>query len=448
MCTDYHPLSSNDRGADDGLGFTRRSLLGAGLTMVSAAATVPGFVSRAGVAMADTSMRVSSRAGVPEERVLVVVQLSGGNDGLNTIVPASRSAYHRARGDLAVGEREVLSIPNGFAGADTGVGLHPMLREVGELMGSGRAAVVQGVGYPNPNRSHFVSMDIWHTASPEKQGSTGRGWIGRAFDAAGHDAGGMACVSLGSEAPLAALGEHSRAVSFSHAETFRWSGADLHPAVAQAYDAALDTPLTQGASSALDEDPLAFVQRTALDARAASEKVRKAVAGSAERSFPGSSLGRQLEMVSKMIRAGLPTRVYYVNHGGFDTHAGQRFAHPNLLRQFSEAVSAFQESLELSGDASRVVTMAFSEFGRRVQANASGGTDHGVAGPVFLLGDPVKPGLWGEHPSLTDLDDGDLKHAIDFRSVYADVLGNWLKLDDAAALGRRFRPTGLIRDSA
>ncbi|MEM1446080.1 MAG: DUF1501 domain-containing protein [Planctomycetota bacterium] len=448
MCLDYHPLSSNDRGSADGLGFTRRSLLGAGLTMVSAAATVPGFISRAGVAMADTTMRVSSRAGVPEDRVLVVVQLSGGNDGLNTIVPYAQSTYHRARGELAVSDREVLGIPGGFPGADTGVGLNPMLRQVGELMAAGKAAVVQGVGYPNPNRSHFVSMDIWHTASPEKQGNTGRGWIGRAFDAAGADAGGMACVSLGNEAPLATLGEHTRAVSFTDAETFRWSGADLHPALAEAYDAAIDTPLTQDRRSSLDDDPLAFVQRTALDARAASEKVRQAVRGRAEVSFPGSYLGEQLEMVSKMIRAGLPTRVYYVNHGGFDTHAGQRYAHPNLLRQFSEAVAAFQEALEQSGDASRVVTMAFSEFGRRVKANGSGGTDHGVAGPVFLMGEPVKPGLWGEHPSLTDLDDGDLKHAIDFRSVYADVLGNWLELDDAAALGRRFRPTGLIRTPA
>ncbi len=448
MCRDYHPLSSNDRGASDGFGFTRRSLLGAGLTMVSAAATVPGFISRAGVAMADTSMRVSSRAGVPEDRVLVVVQLSGGNDGLNTVAPIGQSAYYRARGDLAVGDREAIGIPPGVSGADTGVGLHPMLRQVGELMGRGKAAIVQGVGYPNPNRSHFVSMDIWHTASPESSGNTGRGWIGRAFDAAGHDTGGMACVSLGSEAPLATLGETSRAVAFSNAQTFRWSGADLHPSVAAAYDAALDTPLQTDGALGVDDDPLAFVQRTALDARAASEKVRKAVAGRAEVSFPSSGLARQLEMVSKMIRAGLPTRVYYVNHGGFDTHAGQRYAHPNLLRQFSEAVAAFQQALEQSGDAPRVVTLAFSEFGRRVQANASGGTDHGVAGPVFLLGDPVKPGLWGEHPSLIDLDDGDLKHAIDFRSVYADVLGNWLKLDDAKALGRRFRPTGLIRTSA
>jgi uncharacterized protein (DUF1501 family) len=445
MCTDYHPLSSNGRGASDGYGFTRRSLLGAGLSMVSAAATVPGFISRAGVAMADTTMRVSSQAGVPEERVLVVVQLSGGNDGLNTLVPAAQSAYHRARGDLAIGERDVLSLPASLPGADTGVGLHPNLRPIGELMQAGRAAVVQGVGYPNPNRSHFVSMDIWHTASPEKQGNTGRGWIGRAFDAAGQDAGGMACVSLGKEAPLATLGEHTRAVSFDDADTFRWSGADLHPAVAQAYDAAIDTPLHTGTPTDLDDDPLAFVQRTALDARAASEKVRRAVAGRAEVSFPGSGLGRQLEMVSKMIRAGLPTRVYYVNHGGFDTHAGQRYAHPNLLRQFADAMAAFEAALDRSGDAKRVVSLAFSEFGRRVQANGSGGTDHGVAGPVFLFGDAVKPGLWGEHPSLTDLDNGDLKHAIDFRSVYADVLGNWLELNDAAALGRRFRPTGLIR---
>ncbi len=440
MCTDYHPLSSNDTAAPDGYGFTRRSLLGAGLTMVSAAATVPGFIGTAGTALADTTMRLKHKPGVPEDRVLVVVQLSGGNDGLNTVVPYGQSAYYRARQTLGVNEREVLAIP----GVD-GVGLNPVLRPVLGLMEQGRAAVVQGVGYPNPNRSHFVSMDIWHTASPETQGRGGRGWIGRALD--GVDTpDGLSCVAMGAEAPLATYGEISRAVSFESPDLFKWSGRELHPAIDHAYDAVLDTPLGGKLDSggSVSDDPLAFVQRTALNARVASDKIRKAVDQRTAESFPGSGLGRQLSTVAKMIRADLPTRVYYVNHGGFDTHAGQQFAHPNLLRQFAEAIDAFQRELERSGDASRVVTLAFSEFGRRVKQNASGGTDHGVAGPVFLFGDAVRPGLWGEHPSLHDLDDGDLKHAIDFRSVYADVLGNWMKLNDGEVLGRKFRSTGLI----
>ncbi len=444
MCTDYHPLSSNDTAATDGYGFTRRALLGAGMGMVSAAVTVPGFITRAGVAMADTSMRVSSKSGVPEDRVLVVVQLSGGNDGLNTVVPFGNGAYYRNRPGLAVPDDQVLRVP----GQD-GVGLNPGLRPVLELMEQGRAAVVQGVGYPNPNRSHFVSMDIWHTASPETDGGTGRGWIGKALDGV-KVADGLGCVSMGAEAPLATYGKQTRAVSFASPENFRWTGRDLHPDMSKTYDDLLDTPLDQQHARRTDlgEDPLAFVQRTALDARVASERVRRAVAQRTNNSFPGSGLGRQLEMVAKMIRADLPTRVYYVNHGGFDTHAGQVNTHANLVRQFGEAIGAFHRELEQTGDAGRVVTMAFSEFGRRVKQNASGGTDHGVAGPVFLFGDAVQPGLWGDHPSLTDLLDGDLKHGVDFRSIYADVLGNWLELDDGAALGKTFRPTGLIRASA
>jgi uncharacterized protein (DUF1501 family) len=192
-------------------------------------------------------------------------------------------------------------------------------------------------------------------------------------------------------------------------------------------------------------DPLSFVQRTALDAQVASERVRKAVARKTGTKFPGNGLGKQLEAVAKMITASLPTRVYYVTMSGFDTHANQANAHANLMQQFAEALAAFDAELQATGHADRVITMAFSEFGRRVHQNASGGTDHGCAGPMFIFGSAVKTPVLGRHPSLAKLDQGDLIYNIDFRRVYADVLSNWMKMDSASVLAKNFEPLGIVR---
>ncbi|MEM6756922.1 MAG: DUF1501 domain-containing protein, partial [Planctomycetota bacterium] len=225
---------------------------------------------------------------------------------------------------------------------------------------------------------------------------------------------------------------------------------DLHPAVASTYQG---MQAADGAGQSAPDDPSLdamtdFVRRTAMDAQVASQKVRRAVAADTRTNFPRHGLARQLRSVATMIRAELPTRVYYVTMGGFDTHANQQGRHNQLMRQFAESIAAFQAELDATGHADRVLTVAFSEFGRRVAQNASAGTDHGAAGPVFVFGPNIKDRLIGSHPSLTDLDRGDLKYKIDFRQVYAELLDNWLQLDANAALGQRYRHPGILSYSA
>jgi uncharacterized protein (DUF1501 family) len=417
---------------------TRRQFLTTGLGMVSTLATAPAFLLSSTRTLAQTRSDLSSLPGVPDDRVLVVIQLSGGNDGLNTVIPFGQRAYHVARPQLAVRENDVIKLDE-----VNGIGLHPSLAPLRELIGEGQCAIQQGVGYPNPNRSHFASMDIWHAGDTMKHGgSRGVGWLGKALDASidpREDDAGLACISLGNEAPMAVQGRKVKPVTFERAELFRWAGRDLHPDLSEAYDALHAAPPSR------DEDAASFVYRTALGAQVASDKVRQAVSRDSRTPFPGSGLGRQLRMVANMIGAELPTRVYYVAMGGFDTHAGQANQHANLLTQFAEAVKAFHDELKATGHRRRVVTLAFSEFGRRVAQNSSAGTDHGCAGPVFVFGQHVKPGLLGEHPSLTHLDQGDLIHHTDFRSVYAALLENWMKMDATAALGRAFKPADLLR---
>ena len=418
---------------------TRRQFLTTGLGMVSTFATVPSFLLSSTRALAQTRTDLSSIPGVPDDRVLVVIQLSGGNDGLNAVIPFGERAYHLARPQLAVPEKDVLKLDD-----VAGIGLHPSLAPLRDLIDGKLCAIQQGVGYPNPNRSHFASMDIWHAGDTmEGGGSRGIGWIGKALDAAidpRHDEAGLACISLGNEAPMAVQGRRVKPVTFERAELFRWVGRDLHPDLSDAYDALHAAPPAANA-----DDPASFVYRTALGAQVASDQVRKAVSLDTRTAFPNSGLGRQLRTVANMIRAELPTRVYYVAMGGFDTHAGQANQHANLLTQFAEAVKAFQDELAATGNQKRVMTMAFSEFGRRVAQNSSAGTDHGCAGPVFVFGDHVKPGLLGQHPSLSDLDQGDLIHHTDFRSVYAALLDGWMKMDATAALGRPFKPADILR---
>ncbi|MFW6059308.1 MAG: DUF1501 domain-containing protein [Phycisphaeraceae bacterium] len=428
--------------------YTRRRFLQTGLAMISTVASVPAFLSRsAGVLAADTAMDLSSKPGVPDDRVLVVVQLSGGNDGLNTVIPYGLPTYYRQRPTLAVPDNAVLPVDT-----DTGIGLHPALRDVWEMAGEGIASIVQGVGYPNPNRSHFASMDVWHTGDTNPTGSNrGRGWIGRALDIAKRqqpadenentEAHNLDCITLGTEAPLATQGRHVKPIAFQRPELLKWTGRDMDPALGEAYDAlhAGDAP-GDG-----PDDPRRFIFRTALDAQVASERVRRAVARDAKTRFPQNPLANQLQMVAAMIGAELPTRVYYVGLGGFDTHANQPWQHQRLLEQFSSAMRAFYRELQATGHDKRVVTMAFSEFGRRVAQNGSGGTDHGTAGPLFLFGDAPRGGLHGMHPTLDELDNGDLIYTTDFRSIYHDLLTGWMKIDPRAALGQPYPGAGILQ---
>ena len=425
-------------------GFTRREFLHSGLAIVSTAGTIPTFLHHSGQVFADAPGTPGARPGVPEDRILVVIQLSGGNDGLNTVVPFGMDAYYKQRSAIGIDAKQVLTVDKA-----KGIGLHPGMGELYDLLQNGQASIIQGVGYPNPNRSHFASMDIWHTGDT-LDGSLagvpkGTGWVGRAMDnladrgAADHQ---NCTICIGDEAPLAAEGKRVAPIAFEQANQFRWVGADLHPALGEQYQR-MNVQAAEDAAGVGSQ--AAFVRRTQLDAQLASDRIRNAVAAGPVTSFPSGRLANQLKMVAAMIRAELPTRVYYVGLGGFDTHAGQPGRHAQLLTEFSNAVAGFTRELEALGQKDRVLTMAFSEFGRRVRQNASAGTDHGTAGPMFLFGPMVRPGLIGEHPSLAKLDDGDLMYHTDFRSVYAAILDGWLVADSTKVLGRRFQPARVLQ---
>ncbi|MEQ8844465.1 MAG: DUF1501 domain-containing protein [Phycisphaerales bacterium] len=423
----------------DSKAFTRRAFLERGMLLASATVAAPGFVQSTALGLPSPSAMLSSLAGVPEDRVLVVVQLSGGNDGLNTVVPYGMDEYYRARRGIGIPRQNVLELD-----ARQGLGLHPALDAMKGLYDEGLCSVFQGVGYPNPNRSHFKSMDIWHTADTS---GTGEGWIGRYLDSecvgfgkgeSGSLEGSPPAVAIGRDAPLAMQGRKVNPVSFENAEVFRWLGEDHDAALKGRYD---ELNRRDGASTG--QSNADFLTKTALDAQVSSDMIRQAVSTQPLAQYPGNGLARQLSMIAQMIRAGMKTRIYYATLGGFDTHAGQGAAngrHAQLLRQMATSIQAFYQDLKAQGNDGRVMTLTFSEFGRRVSQNASGGTDHGTAAPMFLFGPMVRPGVHGTHPSMSDLDNGDLKHTLDFRHIYSGVLGSWMGADADAILGQRYRP--------
>ena len=427
----------------DSKAFTRRAFLGRGMMLASASLAAPGFVQSSALGLPSPSQWLTSLAGVPEDRVLVIVQLSGGNDGLNTVVPYGSDEYYRARRGIGIARRNVLELDE-----KQGLGLHPALESMKALYDEGLCSVFQGVGYPNPNRSHFKSMDIWHTADTS---GVGEGWIGRYLDSecvgfgkgeSGTLEGSPPAVAIGRDAPLAMQGMKIKPVSFENAEVFRWLGEDHDHALKAKYDELnrREHASSERAGGVSNAD---FLTKTALDAQVSSDLIRRAVSVQPLVRYPGNGLARQLSMIAQMIRAGLKTRIYYATLGGFDTHAGQGGAngrHAQLLRQMATSMQAFYQDLKEQGNDDRVMTLTFSEFGRRVSQNASGGTDHGTAAPMFLFGPMVRPGVHGTHPSMSDLDSGDLKHTLDFRHVYAGVLESWMGVEPDAILGRRYRP--------
>lgn len=408
-----------------------------GMAFLSMATTVPLFMQRSAEGiMLPLGSLVTSRPGVPDDRVLVVIQLAGGNDGLNTVVPYGSREYYTKRAQIAVGAPGSTNYGAGAAlpipGVD-GYGLHPNLTGLLELMDQGQAAMVQGIGYPNPNRSHFTSTDIWHTAN---QSGQGYGWLGKYFDnTCQGQPSPKGSIAIGNEAPHALLGATQKAVTFETEELFRWAGGKVDDTLEKSYDEINRKAELRGVEK---ESQLDFLLRTSLDAQVSSDRIRAAVAKKPLVAFPNGKLSQQLQLISSMIRADLPTRVYYASLGGFDTHANQIGSHANLMRQVGDALNAFQRDLNKQGNTGKVLTMVFSEFGRRVAQNGSGGTDHGTAAPMFLIGDQVQPGLLGTHPSLTTLDQGDLIFNTDFRQVYASILEDWMGADAKAILGKKY----------
>ena len=389
---------------------TRRQLLKRS-SLFALAPTVPCFLAR--LARAVEAKR--------DERVLVVIQLDGGNDGINTVVPFRDEGYAKHRQQLRLPEDKLHKLSDHVA-------LHPAMRAMAELFERQNLAVVQGVGYPNPNRSHDVSMAIWHTARSDRAEHKSYGWLGRALDAL-PDADGVirapGAMLVGDGAlPGALVGRRSIASTFGRLDE-----------LAVQNEAARAASLTGPAEDGLE----AFLRRSALDAYVTADTVNAAASRHRSKAaYPASQLAEHLNMIARLIEADLPARVYYAVQRGYDTHAVQLPTQARLLGELSAALAAFLDDLTQAGLAERVLVMTFSEFGRRVAENASGGTDHGTAAPMFLAGGGVKGGLFGQTPRLLDLDDGDLKMSIDFRRVYATVLKDWLVVDAAAVLAGDF----------
>jgi uncharacterized protein (DUF1501 family) len=352
--------------------------------------------------------------------VLVILTLYGGNDGINTVIPYADNAYHDARPELAYAPGDVLAL-------DGQLGLNPALKGLAQQWNNRKLAIVRGASYPQPDHSHFRSMDIWQTASPSEPVPTG--WIGRWLDATGDDP--LRAVNIGSVLPPLAVGEKFTAAALSPSET---------PESSDKFAATMDA---LGADDPNDTPAMAAVC-DAYRATRTTDTTFGPIKPSGEKGGKRNSLAGQLSMVAAAIKAAVPTRVYAVQLGGFDTHADERGTQQRLLQTFDEAVTPFLSQMAGDRYGKNVVVLAYSEFGRRVKANASQGTDHGTAGPVFVAGAPVKGGFYGDEPSLTDLDNGDLKPTTDFRDVYHELLSQTLQADPTPSVGTGRRSLGFL----
>jgi len=376
----------------------------------------------------------SAQAGVPAPRkdrpILVVVQLAGGNDGLNTVVPFEDDRYYRLRPGLAVPKDKVLRL-------DGQLGLNPACGGLHQLAQEGKLAIIQNVGYPNPNRSHFRSTDIWETASDSGE-FVSTGFVGRYFDnccggaPAGSDPLG---VHLTSEVPelFAADRDHATFGVLPFANR-RQRNENLG-----LLEKLIHEPMTGENGSA------SYLRHTMMDALVTERKVGDMLDGyqpAAE--YPHNAFASELRNVAALIAGGLSTRVYFISLGSFDTHVNQQGRHEQLLTTLGGGLAAFQKDLEAHGLADQVLAMTFSEFGRRPMENDGKGTDHGTAAPLFVMGAKVKGGLHGAAPNLDVDRNQDLAFGIDFRQVYATVIDRWLAGDSTAVLGRKFEPLGFV----
>jgi uncharacterized protein (DUF1501 family) len=405
--------------------FLRNSL--ATGSLVAWGLNVPGFLNRTALA--------APPAGKPgaKDTILVVIEMTGGNDGLNTVVPFKDPEYAKLRPTLKLPENQLKKINDWIA-------LHPQLTGLAELLQDNALCVAQGVGYPNPTESHFRSMDIWQTAAPKEVLT--EGWLGKALKALpGTPAFHLKHANEGS--PLAVEGAPLRVPSISTLQEFQ-----LQLAAASGADKKNQREVIEGAVKASSGTPglLDFVQRTAANTYASSRRLQEIGTNYEPKSpYPQTELANRLRLAAQLIDADLGARIFYVSIGNFDTHAAQAQTHANLLGQLSGAMTAFFKDLAARGHRDRVLMMTFSEFGRRAKENGSRGTDHGSAAPMFLVGGKVKAGVVGDHPSLTKLDHGNLTFHTDFRQVYAAILDNWLGVSSKTVLGGEFKPAGVFK---
>lgn len=370
-----------------------------------------------------------------DRRILVLVQLAGGNDGLNTLVPFADPNYRRLRPTLGLPKEQLLPLNDTLA-------LHSACAPLHRLFHDGQLGIVQNVGYPNPNRSHFRSTEIWETASESSQ-YLPTGWLGRFFDNAcpGTPAPGLPIdpcgVNISNEVPQSFLAAQDHP-TFSLPANGRGRGRPPE-------NLALLESLVQKSGHDHAHDNTGYLSHTMMDALVTEKRFQGFLSGyKPGTEYPGTPFANSLRNVAALIAAGVATRVYYVSLTGFDTHANQLGTQAGLLKQLSEGLAAFQRDLESKQLDSQVLTMTFSEFGRRPSENESKGTDHGTAAPLFVLGSHVKAGLHGTAPDLNLERNQDLTYSTDFRQVYATVLDKWLAAPAARVLGQTHTPLNFV----
>ncbi len=396
------------------------------------------FISRSALATAGTMLIPNFLKAFEQQQLnvkglggkkLVIVQLSGGNDGLNTVIPFRNDIYYKLRPKLAIESPQVLRLTDEQ-------GLNPAMTGLQQLYDEGLLTILNSVGYPNPDRSHFRSMDIWQTASGSDE-FLGTGWIGRYLDAA---CGGTCtqpynAIEVDDTLSLALKGERLKGLSVQNPQKlYQFTHNPSVTSIHAAHDAADD------------HAQVSYLYKTLGETiSSAAYLYDKSKIYKTQATYPTTELGRKLKTIAELILSGVDTSVFYVSISGFDTHVNQKVQQERLLKQYSEAMYIFVQDLKQKQQLDETVVMTFSEFGRRVAQNGSGGTDHGTANNVFLMGGKLqKPGFFNQSPNLQTLDEGDLTYQIDFRDIYATLLHHWLEVDDAAILGRKMQGLPLV----
>jgi uncharacterized protein (DUF1501 family) len=420
--------------------FTRRDFLTrtlGGTSLLAVGSVVPEFLANTALA-ADKDAKAKSK-----DTILVVIEMEGGNDGLNTLAPYADDLYQKARPTLGFAKKEVQKI-------DDYVGLHPRMNQLKQLYDEKKLAIVQGVGYPNPDRSHFESMDIWQQADPKRAQSTG--WLARTIPGMHVSEAGVPGMFFGdNRLPVALQGADGGVISLSDRNSFKLQLSGNAPPRKKLLE-----DLNSG-DDGTKADLAAFVRKRQLQTYTSLQKIEDALKETGGNNQPQpvprrggnpdsndlATLNGKLGLIARLINKGLGTRIYYVSIGGFDTHSGQADQHEVLLGEVSAAIGQFFGAMQ-KDEADRVVLMTFSEFGRRVKENGSRGTDHGAASCLFVAGPKVKGGLVGKYPKLDDLTDGDLKFNTDFRAVYATLLDQWLGVESRTVLGEKFDHLALV----
>lgn len=357
---------------------------------------------------------------------LVIVQLSGGNDGLNTVIPYRNDLYYKMRPKLAIESSDVLKLTDEL-------GFNPVMEGMKSLFDEGLLSIINNVGYPNPDRSHFRSMDIWHTGSNANE-VWNTGWLGRYMDASCSGCQSPhSAIELDDSLSLAMKGEKLNGLAMSNPANF----------VKNVRQARVKEIVRLNGD--LSEDNLGYLYKTLLETNQSAEYISQKIKKyKTPASYPGTGFSKDLKTIAELIGSGMETSVYYASMTGFDTHAGQKGKQERLLKTYSDAMKAFVDDLRSNDLLKDTLILTFSEFGRRVGQNASGGTDHGTANNLFVIGDLLKAGVYNNSPNLTDLDNGDLKFEIDFRRVYATLLDKWLGVSSKTTLKREFKALDFI----